>query len=369
MRVLLVGNLNVIHTARWANGLLRHGIDVHVASVAYRGQHRLEPEITVHELSWPRPYGYFLDAPRLRKLVQELRPDVVNAHYASGYGTLVRLAGVRPVLLSVWGSDVYDFPHVSPIHRRLVAANIRSAAAIGSTSHAMARVVRRIQAHEHVFITPFGVDERLFSPAVRDRSGDGIVIGTVKKLAPKYGIDTLLRAFALARERLLTLQPDVGRSLRLLITGEGEQEAALRSLAVDLAIADCVTFNGAVPHEAVPQKLRELDIFVALSRLDSESFGVAAVEASACGLPVVVSDADGLAEVTVNERTGLVVPKDHPGKAAEALIRLVLDPELRGRLGRAGREHVLERYTWSESVRTMAAALETTAGLAQPSWS
>jgi glycosyltransferase involved in cell wall biosynthesis len=97
--------------------------------------------------------------------------------------------------------------------------------------------------------------------------------------------------------------------------------------------------------------LHRMDIFVALSR--EESFGVAAIEAAACEKPVVVSDAEGLAEVTRHEETGLIVPRDHAAAAADALTRLVRDEALRTRLGRAGRARVLQHYTWDRSLDRM----------------
>ena len=96
-----------------------------------------------------------------------------------------------------------------------------------------------------------------------------------------------------------------------------------------------------------------MDLFVALSRFDSESFGVAAVEAAACGKPVLVSDAQGLAEVTRVGETGLVVPKDDVRAAAVALRSLITDKDLRARMGEAGRRHVELCYSWDRSLDLM----------------
>ncbi len=97
--------------------------------------------------------------------------------------------------------------------------------------------------------------------------------------------------------------------------------------------------------------LQRLDIFVAFSR--HESFGVAAIEAAACAKAIVVSDADGLAEVIQHEQTGLVVRRADPLAAADALCRLAGDDALRRSLGTAAREHVLRHYTWERSLDLM----------------
>lgn len=90
-----------------------------------------------------------------------------------------------------------------------------------------------------------------------------------------------------------------------------------------------------------------------MSRLDSESFGVAIVEASASARPVIVSDAGGLPEVTVNGETGIIVPRDDPEAAADALEKLILNPELRHSMGINGRLHVSKYYSWDQCISTM----------------
>jgi len=199
---------------------------------------------------------------------------------------------------------------------------------------------------EHVFITPFGVDEKLFLPVGGARKAGELIIGTVKTLGSKYGIDTLIAAFAHACS---AIGDDV--DIRLEISGDGPDREELTSLARRLHIGSKVTFHGWVAHSDVPAMLHRMDIYVALSRL--ESFGVAILEAGACELPVVVSDADGPVEVTVNGKTGFIVPREDPVAAAEALLVLIRSAQLRKDMGSAGREQVLANYTWEHSIELM----------------
>ena len=90
------------------------------------------------------------------------------------------------------------------------------------------------------------------------------------------------------------------------------------------------------------------------------TFGVAVIEAGACALPVVVSDAGGLPEVVRDGETGLVVPREDVPALQAALKRLVLDEALRRRIGRAGREHVAREYAWEVCVDRMMACYEAT---------
>lgn len=161
------------------------------------------------------------------------------------------------------------------------------------------------------------------------------VVGTVKTMDDKYGIDTLIQAFALLLARLQASNPDMARQLHLRLVGDGPQMQALKQLAAQLGVADRTQFVGHVDHAQVPHELAQLDVYVALSR--QESFGVAIIEAGAAARPVVVSDAGGLPEVVLDGVTGLVVPRENPQAAADAIECLLCDADLRQRMGAAAR--------------------------------
>ncbi|CAM3613864.1 glycosyltransferase [Halomonas lysinitropha] len=362
MRIVLLSGASSIHTIRWANGLCGAGHEIHVIT-----QHsQVDPfddNVVVHPFPFRGVPGYFTMVPKVRRLLKQIKPDLVNAHYASGYGTTARLVNFHPWLLSVWGSDVYDFPHKSPLHKWLVKKNLRAADHVASTSHCMAEEVRKLAPElDDIAITPFGIDLEAYAglypePPVQKSK---LVIGTVKTMKPKYGIDTLIEAYALVVKALQAKPELKAPVLELRLVGGGEHTPELQALAERLGIADSVTFVGRVPHAQVPQELAKLDIYVALSRLDSESFGVAIIEAGAAGRPVVVSDAGGLPEVTVEGETGFIVPRENPQAAADAIEKLVMDAELRCRMGRAAQAHAAKYYSWDACIQTMLGVYDNT---------
>jgi glycosyltransferase involved in cell wall biosynthesis len=197
-------------------------------------------------------------------------------------------------------------------------------------------------------VVPWGIDTSFFEPGVEKAPSDTLVVGTVKTLEHKYGIDLLIRAFAEARA---ALPAEVAQRMRLLLVGGGSLERELEALAAQVGVAEVTEFRGQVPFERVPSCLRELDIYVAASR--SESFGVAILEASACGRPVVVAAVGGLPEVVRDAHTGIVVPREDVGALAGAILRLVRDESLRAQMGAAGREHVKRLYEWKDCVDLM----------------
>jgi len=362
MKIVLLSAASSIHTVRWANGLSDRGHEVHVVSQHPVGE-PFCPAVRLHLFPFRGVVGYFIMAPAVRMLMRKINPDVVNAHYASGYGTTGRLANVRPLVLSVWGSDVYDFPYKSPLHKWLVETNLRAADQIASTSRCMADQTRiLLPEFTDISIIPFGVDLQSYVGIQSEVTtyDSKLVIGTVKTMKPKYGVDTLIRSFALLLNAM-RLNPEVRfHELELRLIGGGEQTDELKALAHSLGVADRVNFIGQIPHTQVPEELANFDIFVALSRYDSESFGVAVIEAGAAGLPVVVSDAGGLPEVTVDGQTGFVVKRDNPQAAAEVLEKLVLEDELRRCMGHAGKVHVADNYSWDVCVDRMLAVYEDT---------
>lgn len=334
-KILFIAPSSSVHTKKWCDWFSAKGCEVHVATL----DSEMIPGATVHlmhQSSGPassdfRKLTYLSCASELSRIIQSIQPDIIHAHYASSYGVLAALVVRQPYFLSIWGSDVYDFPRKSLLHRILLQYALRRATWLMSTSNAMATEASRYIDRAFV-ITPFGVDTDCFYPRNQSpASSDGFVVGTVKALSPKYGISSLLRGCALAIEK------DPAMPLYIRIAGKGSQEQDLKRLAIKLGIAERIEWLGFVDISRVPDVWRSLD--VALIPSESESFGVSAVEAMACGIPVVITDIPGLMEATC-PRARVVVPRSNPDAIANALLELYRNPELRHILGSEGREFV-----------------------------
>ena len=346
MKVLIVATLDSTHTIRWANGLQDRGHQVAVFSTRYP-----LPGLSKEVKTIVRPHfgkmAYFLYGWALRRRISTERPDVVHVMYASGFGLLASTwLRKGSYVLSMLGSDIFDFPKTRA-RRWMLKRNLAHAGVLLSTSKAMRREAEQYTdaTAAPIRLTPFGVDLDVFRPSrCRANQGAPLQIGTARPLEPRYGIDTLIEAFAMLRRASVC-------AVELQIAGEGSEKARLTTLAFRLGLADCVCFLGWLPHSQMPQFLGRLDIFCAPSR--SESFCVAALEASACGVPVVASRVGGLPETVVDGETGILVAPDAPQETADGLRRLCGDSALRTRLGRAGVEHVRQRYDWRHSLDAM----------------
>lgn len=272
----------------------------------------------------------------IKKIIKKINPDIVHAHYISSYGLLASMIGFKPTILSVWGSDVYDFPKQSFIHKNIIKYNLKKADCILSTSNVMKKETEKYT-NKNITVTPFGVDIKKFVPLKNQTNKNSITIGTIKSLEKNYGIDYLIKAFKKVKEQNKDIE------LKLVIGGRGSEEEYLKNLCRELNIENDTNFLGFIEQDKVVRYLQNFDIAVVPSIL-YESFGVAAVEAQACGIPVIVSDIDGLMESTVPNVTSLVAQRKSVDQLADRMNILIKDKELRKEMGINGRKNVEEKY-------------------------
>ncbi|MBC7542430.1 MAG: glycosyltransferase [Candidatus Sericytochromatia bacterium] len=349
-RLCYVADAGSVHTQRWCRHFADAGWEVHVFSL----RPATMPGVAVHLLRpwWSGKSGYLTTLPRLRQMLRQLRPDLVHAHYLTSYGLLAVLAGGRPLIISVWGSDIQDFPHRSPLHRGVVRWILRQADRVLATSAVLADQAKALlPPGTEVAVTPFGVDTTCFMPGEAPPTSATPVIGAVGNLVPEKGFDLLLIACA----QLLKVAPD--RPLTVAIIGDGPQRAALELQAERLGLRGRITWHGAVAPEQLPALYRTMTVVAMPSR--RESFGVVALEAAACGRPVVATSVGGLPETVADGVSGLLVTPEDPVALALALARLLQDADLRERLGKAGRERAVRLFDWHRTAAQMADVYDT----------
>lgn len=275
---------------------------------------------------------------RLARLLARVRPAVLHTHlvHADVLGWMV---GARsPRLLRVTTRHyASEGKQETPLYRLSDAAT-RHADGVIAVSPAVAThlLQRRIAARAKIAIIPNAIDTDLFDPSLHALAPPRSerTVGAVGRLHPQKGFDRLLEAFAsLARSR---------HGLRLEIAGEGSQRPALEKQADRLGIAARVGFLGRIPRAEMPSRYAAWDLVAVPSRW--EGFGIAAAEAMAMARPVVASRVEGLADLIVDGRSGILLPPDGPGAWAAALGRLLDDPGRREDLGREARQRILEQY-------------------------
>jgi len=345
MKVLVLAPSKSIHTHKWATYYKQQGIDVTVVTFKDHYSEKNAKEINTEVLPklLPGKLSYIMSVIALKKILKTYKPDILHAHYASSYGFIGALTQYHPFFVSVWGTDVYQFPQKNTVNRKILEYTLRQANVVCSTSKVMGEETKKYT-DKPIEITPFGVDLTKFKPLDTRAVEDTLTIGTVKALSDNYGIGDLIHAFSQVHSTYT--------NTRLLIVGEGPQRAEYEDLVQRLNLKDVVTFTGKVPNDEVPNYINQIDIF-AVPSTERESFGVAVVEAMACGVPVVVSDVGGLPEVVKDGETGIIVPKRNPSKLAEAFVSLIKDDSKRAEMGTNGIQHVEENYNWTDNANGM----------------
>jgi glycosyltransferase involved in cell wall biosynthesis len=202
-------------------------------------------------------------------------------------------------------------------------------------------LMREVLRHPHckrVVQIPLAVALSSYSNSEGDRdkspspSGE-LVVGFAGRLIPGKGLDVILRALAAKKEPPLC---------RLEVAGDGPRRPELQDLANELGIASRVRFRGWV--QDMPSFWRDCDVAVVPSNQFIESFGMVAVEAMACGKPVIAARNGGLAETVVDGETGALFEPGNWCELAELLAEYSRDPTLRLNQGKAARVRCLDTY-------------------------
>ena len=346
MKIALLGAANSVHLARIANEILAKGYEVIVISLPNHIDNDKVIKAKIFYLKYSGGKGYYLNALELKRILKEEKVDVLNSHYASGYGTLGRLSGFHPTVLSVWGSDVYSFPKENRIKKIILKKNLKNSDLLFSTSNCMANETRKyIGDKKKIVITPFGVDTEMFCPSEKkkENSDTNFVIGFLKGTSRIYGIDLFMVAFEKSKKTL----GQQGIFASALICGGGDRYDEIISKIKKSEFSDSYNFLGRIPHAQMPQIISECDV-VCVPSLE-ESFGVVALEAMSSGIPCITSDAPGLAEVVNNEITGYVT-NNTIEELSEKICILAINCEKRRRMSAAAREHVCKEYDFSKNI-------------------
>ena len=285
--------------------------------------------------------------------------DVVHSHYwLSGWAGVL----IQDVLGSPLAISFHTLGRVKAANRRddepppsllRIAAETeviaRAGCVVASTPIEAGELLQHYAASpERLCVSPPGVDHDRFRPGnereARKRLGIGPepVMLFAGRIQPLKALDVSLAAFEILAQEL--------PSLRLLVVGgpSGRQGAAelerTEALARHMGLADRVDVRGPLAHDVIPDAYRAANVLHVPSR--SESFGLVAVEAQACGVPVVAARVGGLGYVVADDESGLLVNGWDPADHAAALRRILTEPQTARRLGE-GALHRSERFSWS----------------------
>ena len=194
---------------------------------------------------------------------------------------------------------------------------------------------------ERITVVPVGVDHTVFRPVPGTRPVPGRIMVTSSSDVPMKGLVPLLEAVAKLRAE---------REVELVVIGRPRPGGRVDRAIQRLSLSDTVRCVSGISDAELARLYGEAEVAVVPSLY--EGFSLPAIEAMACGVPVLATTGGALPEVVGRDgETALLVPPDDPGALAQGIGRLLDDPDLRDRLGAAGRERVLRRFTWEVTAR------------------
>ncbi|MGH8577912.1 MAG: glycosyltransferase family 4 protein [Gammaproteobacteria bacterium] len=349
LRFLHVGNGRAAKIKAIVDAFLTRGHEIHMVPIppiegGWEG-------VTWHCLTTPPVPGQAKVLARLlqvRHLVRRLRPDVVHAHNAWGPGWYGAFAGLHPLVIHAYGGDLLpeQYRGRSALQRRLTSWACRSADRVIVTGKHMIEAstglgIRR----ERLTVLPRGVDLEHYRPGLdtaelRERLGLGDATPVI--LSPRYqvderlyNLDTVIDAFVAVRERLPRAV-----CVQLYDPVREEGRSRLEKAAAERGLGAGYRLVPTVDNTMMPLFYNIADAVVSVP--SSDGFPVTVLEASACGAPLVVSSLPYCKEWFVDGENGLLVPVRDAKALAEAVLAAGTDPDLRQRLGAAGRRLVEE---------------------------
>lgn len=333
-------------------GELRNVVDLRVlvASNDYSATEEMLDGVAVSRVATRLMLASMPLCPGMISKICNDRSDIIHLHLPNPMAVLGYLASRhRARLVITYHSDMVRQKVLGPMFEPLLHAALRRSSAIITTSPNYLRTSPVLAQHqERCHVIPLGISTARFdrcdskiAEGIRQQYGDRLIV-SVGRLVYYKGFEHLIRAM-----------PRVNGSL--LIIGEGPLGEPLRALTRELGVADRVHFMGKISHELLAACYHAAKVFVLASILRSEAFGIAQVEAMAAGLPVVNTQLDsGVPFVSIHERTGLTVPPGDPGALAEAVNRLLDNPDLKVSLGAAAALRAREEFSLDAMVgRTM----------------
>jgi glycosyltransferase involved in cell wall biosynthesis len=341
LRVLVAGWLNSPHVTAWVEAVKAAGHDVHLAgrdapqlpaSASNEKVHRLPADAP------PLVRGLRMSH-ALGRVAADLSPDLVHAHFLTEFGWMAAREGLRPLISSAWGSDIFGVRGLSRGRSRRALEG--SQLAFADSRH-LARATREF-ADVRVEVVRWGLDMDAYAPgnraAAREALGidhDGPLVASVRGLDPLYNPVLLLEAFGRVHQR----RPNT----RLLLKNQKQHVTTKTMRAIEqLGLGGAVIMIGNVLAERMPDVYRAADVVVSIPSSDSSPRSV--WEALGCGSSVVVSDLPWAREDLVDGKHAVLTELE-PLAVAEAIER-ALDDEQLGAEGRRLAETELDASTWN----------------------
>ena len=319
MKVLLLADGCSVHTVRYQEALRAVGIEVFLASLESGDT----IDVDLWDITGIKSVDYLLSARQIKKIFAEFAPDIVDLHFASGYGFSGAVAGLwkkAPVMLHCLGSDILVSPQKSFLHKMRVKYALAKADKILVDSTFLSEKVNKLCRSATIEIVPWGIEHEIIEN-IENRQFD--IIPTkrpLQVLVPRPHNDIYNTRFVLFELKELVLSGQIA----LTFPGWGEDYDSFRSLA-ETECRGKINFYNLMPRALYIEFLNGFDLYISAARSDSSPSSL--LDAMGTGMVPIVSDIPGVRD-WVNSENALLFNPQKKGSLAEA-VRKVLNNEIK----------------------------------------
>jgi L-malate glycosyltransferase len=324
MHICYLGWANHIHMERWAKCFADRG---HKVSILTNKENICHIDgVDVIPLRFSK--GLRTKIWHMKWILKKIKPDILHAHYITAFGFLAFASGIRPVIQTAWGSDIYEFPYKETrINEKLKHVLHQSDIITCDSLDLKKHIIEIGGIEERIKIIQWGVDRSLFNHSVdfiefKEKlglSGKKIVFSP-RHFAPIYNIDIIIRTIP-------KVIKEIPNAFFLLKNYNGALENELMLLAKDLGICQYIMFINKCSYEDMVRYYRISDLFISVP--SSDGTPVSLLEAMACGVPPLVSDLPSIREWIIDNENGKVVSVRNVDALARGIIDLLSDEKKR----------------------------------------
>ncbi|MFZ4401730.1 MAG: glycosyltransferase [Bacteroidales bacterium] len=313
LKICFLADGQSIHTQRWCDFFSKQGHEIHL--ITFRKSEITSATIYFIDVGGIDVSGgnwkTLLSVPKIRKILKEIKPDILHAHYATSYGITGALCNFKPYIITTLGSDILLSPQQSIIIRKLLKFAFIKASWITAMAEHMKSVIIGLGADESkVSVVPFGIDPLIFNANNRQLLKEKFVITSTRNFEPVYNIPHLLKSVAKIKNQIQNIQ--------LNLIGDGSQRNSIEKMVSDLGLKDCTVFFGKIPQPQIAEILNQSHIFITVSLSDGNNISLN--EAMACGVLCVATDIPANNQWINDGENGFLVKIDDIKSLAEIIL-------------------------------------------------
>jgi len=343
VRVLLLADGRSVHTVRYQRELKRQGVEIILASLE-RGE---TVDVQLKKKSVSNSLNYFFVNREISELVRKTDPDLVNPHFASGYGfsTAVSRAGKnRPVILHCLGSDILVSPKKSVAHKRKVIFALSKASHILVDSNFLAGKVSELYKSANIDVIPWGVEQEILDLYDSKAKTETAIAEPLKVLVPRPHNPVYNNLFIIEALKELINE---GR-LSLFFPNWGDDRDKFKAEVSRLCPNGGVEYYDFKPRDEYISFLGQFDIY--LSAAYSDSSPASLIEAMAAGLYPVAADIPGVRE-WLDGSNGVLYPPNDRGALADVFKKAMARPDDLAGILSANHERVKATAVISDNIK------------------